>query len=114
VDVTAAKPLEDLAVVQSEMGQYREELSRRPAIILLNKIDLLDAGGKELEEISRQVRDINPNVFSISALEKVGFDPVIEAMDELVTIERERENEKDGCEPQSRSTDETSCESDRH
>ncbi len=91
VDVTASDPLEDLEVVRSEMEQYRAELSTRPSMVLLNKIDLVDAGKINLREISDRVRQANSKVFPISALEKLGFEPVVEAMDEIVTAERARE-----------------------
>lgn len=51
LDATHERPEHDIEVLQAELGSYARELTERPRLLLLNKVDLLN------EEERRELRD---------------------------------------------------------
>ena len=59
-------PLTDLQVIESELASYRSDLSDRPRLVVLNKIDVPDA--RELAELVRpDLESRGMRVFEVSA-----------------------------------------------
>jgi len=80
VDAGAEDVLADLQVVERELGAYGHGLSLRPRLVVLNKADLLDAPGLEVqvEKITRQWSGNPPLVISAAACR--GLDPLLAAV----------------------------------
>ncbi|HUD00904.1 MAG TPA: GTPase ObgE [Rhabdochlamydiaceae bacterium] len=76
-------PLDDFRVLQNELRAYKPELLDKPSLIVLNKIDM--EGAKENAERFHQ-EVTSAKIFEISALEKVGLAPLLEAIQELVQV----------------------------
>lgn len=72
VDLAAADrdPLQDVAVLRSELAVFDDELARRPSLIVANKIDA-DPG------VLEALRDIEPGVIPISAATGEGVDSLV-------------------------------------
>ena len=62
----------DFTTLHRELALYREELARRERVIVLNKIDLLDAGA--LAEKRAFFRDKGETVIAVSAAFGLGID----------------------------------------
>lgn len=74
-------PLQDFRVLQNELQAYQPELLKKPSLIVLNKIDM--EGSKENAEKFRQEVP-SAEIFEISALEKIGLPPLLQAIQNLV------------------------------
>jgi GTP-binding protein len=78
LDLTS-DPATDYAVVHAEVEAFDAEMLRRPAIIALNKLDLSDAATAAGH--ARQLHDqTGLEVFVVSAEERFGLKPLIEAI----------------------------------
>jgi GTP-binding protein len=72
----SANPGDDLAIVRREVAAFDEEMLARPALITLNKLDLVTAD--EAESIARAMRTrTGLATFVISALDRVGLEPLV-------------------------------------
>ena len=69
LDVSAPDrdPLQDFAVVNGELALYREELTDRPQLVALNKMDLRPPE-RELLRVESTLRDMGREPFRISAV----------------------------------------------
>ena len=77
-------PLEDFAILQNEILAYNPTILEKPFLVALNKTDIEGAE----ENIARFLRDIavpHERVFTISAQEKQGLSPLVEAMAKFAT-----------------------------
>ena len=80
-------PIKDFDVIESELQQYSADLSDRPRIIALNKIDLPD--GKAMADmVEPALRARGYEVFQISAAARMGLQELLYAMSRLVTTYR--------------------------
>ncbi len=84
VDISGVEerdPLEDFAILRSELKSYDAKLLNRPTLVALNKIDLLEA-----EENILRFRKTYPEleIFEISALEGKGLEPLTDRLYELM------------------------------
>jgi GTP-binding protein len=80
-------PLTDLQVIESELSAYRSDLSDRPRLVVLNKIDVPDA--RDLAELVRpdlEARGIR--VFDVSAATHEGLRELTLALGQLVAAAR--------------------------
>ena len=59
-------PIEDYYAIRKELGQYKDDLLKRPEIIVANKMDLPGA----LENLEKFKKEVNENVIAISAVTK--------------------------------------------
>ncbi len=81
------KPHEQFLVLERELKDYSEELSKKPYVIVLNKIDLfktsdeVDKHGEKLIEISKER---NIKVFEISALSGKGISELLENLYSMI------------------------------
>tara|TARA_R110002096_G_scaffold403766_4_gene601371 strand:+ start:6558 stop:7661 length:1104 start_codon:yes stop_codon:yes gene_type:complete len=74
-------PIEDLETLRKEIKLYDEDLSKRPWIIVANKMDLEDADEK-LAQFQQRFPKIE--VFPISALEETGLDELRNRLRDLI------------------------------
>ena len=76
-------PIKDFEIIESELREYSADLSDRPRIIALNKIDLPDA--KAIADMVAPVfRERGYEVFEISAAARMGIQELLYGMARLV------------------------------
>lgn len=78
VDISQENPLSMYEALRNELCMYSKELSEKPEIIVLNKIDLLDK--KDLDKIVGKFSGENKQVYAISALRKDAIDVVLDGV----------------------------------
>jgi GTP-binding protein len=77
VDATAEQPLENFHTIQRELAAYGRDLSDRPQVIALNKVDAVDA--ETLAALTQQFAALGPGpVFAISAVAGTGLTPMLQ------------------------------------
>ncbi len=86
----AGDPLEQYHLLERELGRYRQDLTRRSRLVVLNKIDLLpevagdkaeDGGqGESLAELQRRFAAANIPLMAVSALTGQGLDELTTAI----------------------------------
>jgi GTP-binding protein len=83
VDVTAADPIADYQTIQAELQAYGRGLSDRPQLLALNKVDAVDA---ELVEVltTEFAQLTSVAIFAISAATRLGLDPLLRAVWQLL------------------------------
>jgi GTP-binding protein len=80
-------PLTDLQVIESELAAYRSDLSDRPRMVVLNKIDVPDA--RDLAELVRpDLEARGMRVFEVSAATHEGLRELTLALGQLVAAAR--------------------------
>ncbi|MCK5517220.1 MAG: GTPase ObgE [Desulfobulbaceae bacterium] len=83
------QPLADYQTLCHELAAYKEELLNRSHLIVLNKIDSIDA--ERLEEVQVMFADQGLETMKISAKEKIGLDGLKDRLGDLLDEQRERE-----------------------
>lgn len=73
-------PVQDYATVILELEKFDASLTRRPQILVANKIDLLGEETQRLEKLRSLAREKDLPFFAISALKGEGIRPLISAM----------------------------------
>jgi GTP-binding protein len=76
-------PLEALTTVRSEVGLHNEDLLTRPALVLLNKIDLPDAR-EQARSLAAELERRGYEVYAVSAATGEGIDAVVMRTAELL------------------------------
>ncbi len=71
-------PLADFDVINRELARYSPELSKRPQVVVLNKVDAIDP--KDVDEYRREFSDRKIELLSMSAATGDGIDKVLEAL----------------------------------
>jgi GTP-binding protein len=72
----SANPEDDFAIVRREVVAFDEEMLARPALIALNKLDLVTPD--EAEAIAHSMRErTGLATFAISAQDGVGLEPLV-------------------------------------
>lgn len=94
VDAYSDSVAEDYKVIQKELKNYKIDLSSKPQVIALTKIDGLDE-----EIVADQISKIKKvakkaKIFAISALSKQGIKELLYELSNLVTAERELANQQ--------------------
>lgn len=92
VDATAADPMGDYQTIQQELTAYGHELSDRPQILALNKIDALPQEDYEaLIALMQEVSQV-PRIFTISAVTRQNLDSLMQAiwdqLDQMEAVEQ--------------------------
>lgn len=83
VDATVADPFAAYQAIQQELAAYGHDLMERPQVVALNKIDALEAG--EVEILTEQLQQAShQTVFAISAVARVGLEPLLSRIWELL------------------------------
>ncbi|MFH7320304.1 GTPase ObgE [Desulfurivibrio sp. D14AmB] len=70
-------PLEQYRMLENELAQYQADLLQRPRLVVLNKVDLLNAEGRQLRELRERFAEAGVKVLPISALEGQGLPQLI-------------------------------------
>lgn len=78
IDIFQENPLSMYEALRNELCMYSKELSEKPEILVLNKIDLLDK--KDLDKIVDKFSGENKQVYAISALRKDAIDAVLDCV----------------------------------
>ncbi|PSN76597.1 GTPase ObgE [filamentous cyanobacterium CCP4] len=77
VDATAEHPLDNFHTIQQELEAYGRDLSDRPQVLALNKVDALTS--EVLTELMGQFEALVPGpVFGISAVAGTGLGPMLQ------------------------------------
>ncbi|MFO7273464.1 MAG: GTPase ObgE [Bacillota bacterium] len=76
-------PLDDFAVIRRELEAYSPELTKRPALVAFNKMDLPDAR-ENLPRVREALEKQGFRVFPVSGATREGFRPLLEAAYELI------------------------------
>ena len=86
-------PVEDIYTIQKELEQYNGELSKRPQILVLNKIDAIVDDGSGNDPVKRIRAEFEPKgypVFEISAVTGAGIqDLLYHILSVLDTMDKE-------------------------
>lgn len=86
---TDRDPIKDFEIIENELRNYSADLSDRPRIIALNKVDLPD--GKAIADmVEAQFRERGFEVYQISAAARIGLTELSYAMARIVGEYRER------------------------
>lgn len=87
-------PIKDFNIIENELKMYAEDLSDRPRIVALNKVDLPD--GKAMADmVEPALRERGYEVFQISAAARIGLEPLLYAMSKLVQDYRTRQTQEE-------------------
>ena len=93
VDASQEDPLNAYRILRDELRLYSEELSNKPEIIVLNKIDLLEQ--EELNKLTKKFEKECGKVVKISAIQRNNIDEVlgsvVDYLNELEKIEQEQQ-----------------------
>jgi GTP-binding protein len=90
VDATSPDPVNDYGVIQKELAAYEINLSEKPQLLVLTKIDAID--DKQLADIKSTLEKVATKtpVFAISAQAHTGVTPVLRAASKLVRAARQK------------------------
>lgn len=88
---TERDPVRDFEVIEDELKKYAEDLSTRPRIIALNKVDLPDAKAMA-DMVEPTLKKMGYEVFQISAASRIGLEQLLYAMAKLVAEHRMQES----------------------
>ncbi len=85
----SADPKRDFLTVRGELAAFDPMLSARPALIVLNKLDLV--GAERADETTRAIAPLAAehaidSVFVISAEQRVGLEPLVAAIARLLDL----------------------------
>ena len=88
----SADPERDFLTVRGELAAFDPMLSARPALIALNKLDLV--GAERADETARAIASLAAehaidSVFVISAEQRIGLEPLVAAIARLLGLRRE-------------------------
>jgi len=93
VDASQEDPLNAYRILRDELRLYSEELSNKPEIIVLNKIDLLEQD--DLNKLTKKLEKECGKVVKISAIQRNNIDEVlgnvVDYLNELEKIEQEQQ-----------------------
>ncbi len=80
---TDRDPIKDFEIIEAELRNYSADLSDRPRIIALNKVDLPD--GKAIADmVEAHFRNAGYEVYQISAASRIGLTELLYAMARIV------------------------------
>ena len=87
-------PIKDFDIIENELKMYAEDLSDRPRIVALNKVDLPD--GKAMADMVEPIlHERGYEVYQISAAARIGLEPLLYAMSKLVQEYRTRQTQEE-------------------
>ena len=78
-------PIEDYHAIRKELGQYREDLLKRPEIIVANKMDLPGAD----ENLKKFKKEISKNVIAISAVIRNNLQELLYKIADTLAVAKE-------------------------
>ena len=80
--VDESDPITNYDIIENELKLYSEEISARPRLIALNKVDLI--GPERLLELESAFKHYGHPVFPISAATNVGLEPLLDEVARIV------------------------------
>lgn len=83
--IDESDPWENYQLIEQELSRYSEEISRRPRLIALNKIDLQSLG--DLDQLIEQFQSTGLPVFAISGATGQGVEPLLWKTLEVIEAE---------------------------
>lgn len=87
-------PIKDFDIIEKELKEYAEDLSDRPRIVALNKVDLPD--GKAMADmVEPTLKARGYEVYQISAAARIGLEPLLYAMSRLVQDYRTKQSQEE-------------------
>jgi GTP-binding protein len=81
-DEASGSPAERFEAINSELARYDSELAARPQIVLLSKLDLVDA--ERVSDLRSEFEASGHKVLAASAVTGQGIDPLIFALAEAI------------------------------
>ncbi len=93
LDGLSPDPLADFCQINSEMALYDENLTRKPQIVVFNKMDMPDAVEK-WKKIRPRIEEQSHKTMAISALTRQGLEPLLWTVNEILKASPEVEAEK--------------------
>jgi GTPase len=104
IDLTQEDPIAAYHVIQAELEAYGRGLAGRPQVLALNKVDAFGYGGQgeaiaaeteRIEAIANELRSIaSVPLFIISAVARIGLDPMLQQVWQIVDAANEEEKLK--------------------
>lgn len=95
--VDGSDPVENAKVIENELKEYAHDLYEKPRWLVVNKVDLLEGGESEaqelIERISNALETKPERTFVISALQKQYTNELTYALQELVDSVKQAEKE---------------------
>ena len=76
IDGTSTDPLADFSQVNSELALFDEDLSRKPQIVAVNKLDLPSVA-ESWPKLEKEFIKLGHKPFAISALARTGLEPLL-------------------------------------
>ena len=90
VDVTQEAPIEAYETIQAELMAYGRGLPERPQIVALSKVDAIAPDDPLVEDLKAQLQHLSGcPVFVISAVARVGLDPLLQQVWQVLDAETE-------------------------
>ena len=78
--IEGRNPYEDYLTIRKELEKFSPKLTKKPEIIIANKMDI-ESSKKNLEEFKQKVK---VPIYEVSAIQNKGLDEVLKALKELV------------------------------
>jgi GTP-binding protein len=79
IDATSEDPIANYHTIQEELSAYGRGLVEHPQLLALSKIDAIDPGQTNLEQLRQQLQELSGNqVFLISSATRTGLDNLLQ------------------------------------
>ncbi|MDR0832305.1 MAG: GTPase ObgE [Bacillales bacterium] len=88
IDITSPDPFNDFLIINKELGSYNLDLLKRPMVIAINKIDMINLKDATLDKLIAKF-DKKYQVFPISTFTNKGISNLINALMNIVKEEKE-------------------------
>lgn len=82
-------PFDDFEVLRGELKAYREDMLEKPFLVALNKIDS-EGAEEQIKAFRKRYTFPDATLFEISALNKIGLPPLVEALRQLAQVNTKR------------------------
>lgn len=82
VDLTADDPVSNYKKINKELKKFDKELASRYQILVLNKADAVEA--KDALKLYNKFKKLNGDIFTISAVAKIGLEPLLNHIFKMV------------------------------
>ncbi|TAK89494.1 GTPase ObgE [Patescibacteria group bacterium] len=94
IDVASQNVAQDYKLIQEELGQYQVDLSGKPQLVALSKIDTV-ADAKQVKQAETALKKAGvKQVFQISSTTHTGLNELLDAVLKLVEADRQRRDQE--------------------
>lgn len=96
IDIYSDNLAEAYLIIQSELAAYKTDLSKKPQIVVINKIDGLDKDiiDDKISELIKIIKPKNTKILTISAQAKIGLNDLMYSVQILVNKQRAKQAKK--------------------